>query len=60
MPIHNVLGEISSEEDARVRGVLSVVVVHKSADMHPGPGFVELGRVDRFDQHQPAGKTDDG
>jgi hypothetical protein len=42
------LGEISSEEDAAGRGMLSVIVVHKDGDMQPGPGFFgmakELGR----------------
>lgn len=38
------LGEISSEEDAAGRGMLTVIVVHKSGDMQPGPGFFELAR----------------
>jgi len=36
------LGEISSEEDAAKRGMLSVIVVHKSGDGRPGSGFFEL------------------
>lgn len=36
------LGEISAEEDAAGRGMLSVLVVHKDGDMQPGPGFFEL------------------
>jgi hypothetical protein len=36
------LGEISAEEDATGRGLLTVLVVHKSGDMQPGPGFYEL------------------
>lgn len=36
------LGEISQEEDAAGRGMLTVLVVHKSGDMQPGPGFYEL------------------
>jgi len=36
------LGEISTAEDAAGRGMLSAVVVHKSDDMQPGPGFFEL------------------
>jgi len=36
------LGEISSDEDAAGRGMLSVVVVHKDGDMQPGQGFFEL------------------
>jgi molybdopterin synthase catalytic subunit len=37
-----VLGEVSTEEDAADRGMLSVLVVHKVGDMQPGPGFFEL------------------
>jgi len=36
------LGELSSAEDAACRGMLTVIVVHKSGDMQPGPGFFEL------------------
>lgn len=36
------LGEISQEEDAAGRGMLTVLVVHKSGDLQPGPGFYEL------------------
>jgi hypothetical protein len=36
------LGEISTEEDAAGRGMLSVIVVHKQGDMQPGPGFFDL------------------
>jgi len=38
------LGEISREEDAVGRGMLTVIVVHKSGDMQPGPGFFELAK----------------
>ena len=38
------LGEIASEEDEKGRGLLTVVVVHKSGDMQPGPGFFELAQ----------------
>jgi hypothetical protein len=40
--LFHLLGEISSDEDAAGRGMLTVVVVHKSGDMAPGPGFYEL------------------
>jgi hypothetical protein len=40
--VGNLLGEISEEEDQARRGMLSVVVVHKTGDMKPGPGFFEL------------------
>ena len=36
------LGEISTREDNEGRGMLSVIVVHKTGDMQPGPGFFEL------------------
>jgi hypothetical protein len=40
--LFHMLDEISSEEDAAGRGMLTVVVVHKHGDMQPGPGFFEL------------------
>lgn len=42
--LFHLLGEISEEEDAAGRGMLSVIVVHKSGDMQPGPGFFELAK----------------
>jgi hypothetical protein len=36
------LGEISREEDAAGRGMLSAIVVHKAGDMEPGWGFFEF------------------
>lgn len=42
--LSQLLGEISSEEDAAGRGMLTVVVVHKHGDMQPGPGFFELAQ----------------
>jgi hypothetical protein len=38
------LGEISRDEDAAGRGMLSVIVVHKSGDMQPGPDFFQLAK----------------
>lgn len=38
----HLLGEISTEEHYAGRGMLTVVVVHKSGDFMPGPGFFEL------------------
>jgi hypothetical protein len=40
----HLLGEISEEEDAAGRGMLSVIVVHKDGDMQPGPGFFQLAK----------------
>jgi hypothetical protein len=42
--LFHLLGEVSSEEDAAGRGMLSVIVVHKDGDMQPGPGFFDLAR----------------
>lgn len=42
--LHQMLGEISVEENEAERGMLSVLVVHKSGDMKPGKGFFELAR----------------
>jgi len=39
-----ILGDISRDEAAAKRGLLSVVVVHKHGDMEPGPGFFELAK----------------
>lgn len=38
------LGEISNEEDEAGRGLLTVLVVHKTGDHKPGPGFFELAQ----------------
>lgn len=40
--LFHLLGEVSTEEDAAKRGMLTVVVVHKSGDYMPGPGYFEL------------------
>jgi|SRR5579862_3541097 len=48
-PFHNLLGQISIEEDAAGRGMLSVLVVHKGGDLRPGPGFFELAHDLRRD-----------
>jgi hypothetical protein len=42
--LHHMLGEISEEEDAAGRGMLSVIVVHKEGDKMPGPGFFLLAK----------------
>ena len=41
-PLGQLLGEISREEHAAGRGMLSVLVVHKNGDQMPGPGFFTL------------------
>ena len=38
----HMLGEISTEEDEKDRGLLTVVVIHKTGDKKPGPGFFKL------------------
>jgi len=46
--LKTLLGEISTEEDSWGRGMLTVLVVHKTGDKMPGNGFfklaAELGR----------------
>ncbi|MEI3773990.1 hypothetical protein ACIPSX_15040 [Pectobacterium sp. CHL-2024] len=42
--LFHMLGEISCEEDDVGRGMLTAIVVHKSGDMQPGPGFFELAQ----------------
>jgi hypothetical protein len=38
------LGEISEEEHGEGRGMLTALVVHKSGDLQPGPGFFKLAQ----------------
>ncbi|HLF70586.1 MAG TPA: hypothetical protein VI759_00330 [Dehalococcoidia bacterium] len=38
------LEQISTSEDAAGRGMLSVLVVHKSGDLRPGRGFFDLAQ----------------
>jgi hypothetical protein len=42
--LHELLGEISTEEDAAGRGMLSVLVVHKHGEQKPGAGFFALAK----------------
>lgn len=42
--LFHLLGEISTSEDKAGRGMLTAIVVHKSGDMQPGPGFFELAK----------------
>ena len=39
------LGQISADEDAAGRGLLSVLVVHQGGDLRPGAGFFEMARA---------------
>lgn len=41
---HAMLGDVSRREGEQGRPLLSAVVVHKSGDMQPGPGFFELAK----------------
>jgi hypothetical protein len=43
------LVQVSTEEHAAGRGLLSVVVVHKGGDLEPGKGFYELAEELGFD-----------
>ncbi len=38
--LHELLGEISVDENAAGRGMLSILVVHKHGAHKPGPGFL--------------------
>ena len=42
--LRDLLGDISTAEDAAGRGMLSVVVVHQSGDGRPGRGFFVLAK----------------
>ena len=50
---HGLLGEISQEENALGRGMLSVVVVHRSGEKRgqPGDGFFKLAQELGRDTH---------
>lgn len=39
---HRMLDALSTAEDEAGRGLMTVLVVHKSGDYRPGPGFFEL------------------
>lgn len=41
--VHNLLGEISADEAAKNRPLISVIVIRQS-DYRPGPGFFDLAR----------------
>jgi hypothetical protein len=43
--LNHLLDEISREEDAEGRGMMSVLVVHKTGDQMPGPGFFKLAKL---------------
>ncbi len=54
-PLSVMLGQISEVEDRAGRGMLTVMVVHKSGDYQPGPGFYELAQAlgrDTSDVHK--------
>jgi hypothetical protein len=38
------LDALSTEEDEGGRGLITVMVVHRSGDYQPGPGFFELAK----------------
>jgi hypothetical protein len=40
-----ILDEISTDQDAAGRGMLSAVVIHKTDDYLPGPGFFSLAET---------------
>ena len=42
LPMSEMLGEIAEAEDDAGRGLLTVIVVHKTGDQEPGVGFYEM------------------
>ena len=42
LPMSEMLGEIAEAEDEAGRGLLTVIVVHKTGDQEPGDGFYEM------------------
>jgi hypothetical protein len=40
--LFHMLGQLSTEEAEAGRGMITALVVHKTGDMQPGPGFFEL------------------
>lgn len=40
--LDELLRELSTEENQAGRGMMTALVVHKTGDMEPGPGFFEL------------------
>ena len=40
--LDRLLEQVARDEDLAGRGILTVVVVHKTGDKMPGPGFFEL------------------
>lgn len=42
--LSKMLEEISTEQDRADKGMLSVLVVHKTGDLMPGPGFYKLAK----------------
>jgi hypothetical protein len=42
--LDDLLGEVSTEENAEGRGMLTVLVIHQLGDRLPGPGFFRLAR----------------
>ena len=42
--LSHMLEEISRSEDEQGNGILTVIVVHKTGDMLPGPGFFKLAK----------------
>lgn len=47
--LRHFLGEISKAESEAGRGMLTALVVHKTGDMQPGPGFFELAKELGYD-----------
>ena len=49
------LGEIAREDDQAGLGLSTVVVVHKTGDQMPGPGFFDMAEEQGRDVSDPVG-----
>ena len=53
--LDHLLGQIAEAEDEAARGLLTVVVVHKTGDKIPGPGFFKMAQSRGRDTSDPVG-----
>jgi hypothetical protein len=51
--LFHLLGEISTDEHAAKRPLLSVLVIHKTGDRQPGPGFFQMAYELGFPTAEP-------
>ena len=51
--LDHLLGQVAEAEDEAGRGLLTVVVVHKTGDKIPGPGFFKMAQSRGRDTSDP-------